>query len=321
MNQKEQVETILQHYYHRQGKTVRKQTIIVYTNKLTRLYKLYGESDITKNIFKNPEKFIKFLELEFQKQNSRALYLSSSLVWMQAITVNDKLVKKYRKYLYDLSDKRKITQKSKMFNKLKIEKIDIDILRADFEIKILDINFKNIKFEDRVLLQDYLIFLFYSGIYTPPPRNDIFKILVLDVVDDKLTSNNFNYISLEKKMIIYKDYKAVKAHGVLHVDIPEEFFNIILKYKDIISTDNFLFKNLKTGKLYSKNTFGKKIKSVYNGKATINDLRHLYLTTKYAKIKEFMLELYKDTRSMGSSNTTALSYYIHSTVKEIESKS
>ena len=321
MNQKERVETILQHYYHRQGKTVRKQTIIVYTNKLTRLYKLYGESDITKNIFKNPEKFIKFLELEFQKQNSRALYLSSSLVWMQAITVNDKLVKKYRKYLYDLSDKRKITQKSKMFNKLKIEKIDIDILRADFEIKILDINFKNIKFEDRVLLQDYLIFLFYSGIYTPPPRNDIFKILVLDVVDDKLTSNNFNYISLEKKMIIYKDYKAVKAHGVLHVDIPEEFFNIILKYKDIISTDNFLFKNLKTGKLYSKNTFGKKIKSVYNGKATINDLRHLYLTTKYAKIKEFMLELYKDTRSMGSSNTTALSYYIHSTVKEIESKS
>ena len=321
MNQKEQVEKILQHYYHRQGKTVRKQTIIVYTNKLTRLYKLYGESDITKNIFKNPEKFIKFLELEFQKQNSRALYLSSSLVWMQAITVNDKLVKKYRKYLYDLSDKRKITQKSKMFNKLKIEKIDIDILRADFEIKILDINFKNIKFEDRVLLQDYLIFLFYSGIYTPPPRNDIFKILVLDTVDDKLTSNNFNYISLEKKMIIYKDYKAVKAHGVLHVDIPEEFFNIILKYKDIISTDNFLFKNLKTGKLYSKNTFGKKIKSVYNGKATINDLRHLYLTTKYAKIKEFMLELYKDTRSMGSSNTTALSYYIHSTVKEIESKS
>jgi len=321
MNQKEQVETILQHYYHRQGKTVRKQTIIVYTNKLTRLYKLYGESDITKNIFKNPEKFIKFLELEFQKQNSRALYLSSSLVWMQAITVNDKLVKKYRKYLYDLSDKRKITQKSKMFNKLKIEKIDIDILRADFEIKILDINFKNIKFEDRVLLQDYLIFLFYSGIYTPPPRNDIFKILVLDTVDDKLTSNNFNYISLEKKMIIYKDYKAVKAHGVLHVDIPEEFFNIILKYKDIISTDNFLFKNLKTGKLYSKNTFGKKIKSVYNGKATINDLRHLYLTTKYAKLKKYMLELYKDTRSMGSSNTTALSYYIHSTVKEIESKS
>ena len=321
MNQKEQVETILQHYYHRQGKTVRKQTIIVYTNKLTRLYKLYGESDITKNIFKNPEKFIKFLELEFQKQNSRALYLSSSLVWMQAITVNDKLVKKYRKYLYDLSDKRKITQKSKMFNKLKIEKIDIDILRADFEIKILDINFKNIKFEDRVLLQDYLIFLFYSGIYTPPPRNDIFKILVLDTVDDKLTSNNFNYICLEKKMIIYKDYKAVKAHGVLHVDIPEEFFNIILKYKDIISTDNFLFKNLKTGKLYSKNTFGKKIKSVYNGKATINDLRHLYLTTKYAKLKKYMLELYKDTRSMGSSNTTALSYYIHSTVKEIESKS
>ena len=321
MNQKEQVETILQHYYHRQGKTVRKQTIIVYTNKLTRLYKLYGESDITKNIFKNPEKFIKFLELEFQKQNSRALYLSSCLVWMQAITVNDKLVKKYRKYLYDLSDKRKITQKSKMFNKLKIEKIDIDILRADFEIKILDINFKNIKFEDRVLLQDYLIFLFYSGIYTPPPRNDIFKILVLDTVDDKLTSNNFNYISLEKKMIIYKDYKAVKAHGVLHVDIPEEFFNIILKYKDIISTDNFLFKNLKTGKLYSKNTFGKKIKSVYNGKATINDLRHLYLTTKYAKLKKYMLELYKDTRSMGSSNTTALSYYIHSTVKEIESKS
>ena len=315
----ELVETILRYYYHRQGKTIRPQSMIVYSNKILRIYKLLNISNITKNIFYNFNFVKNYLENEYSNLNSRIVYLNSCLVWMQAITTNKKVVKKYREYLYDLTNENKKTQRDKMTKRLSLSQDDIQILQTNYENNISKINFEKINMKDKYLIQDYLIFLFYSGLFIPPPRNDIFKILVLESADALKISNNFNYICLKKQCIIFKDYKAVGAHGTLYVSIPPKFYEIILKYKDIVSTDNFLFKNIKTAKLFNKNTFGKKIKRCFNNKATINDLRHHYLTCKYSKLKAIMVELFEDTRCMGSSSKTALTHYIHATLKDIES--
>lgn len=330
ISNKDRLFEILRQYYHRINKTVTKQTMTVYQNKILKIYMLLDIDDITTTEqFLDIEKISLLLEINFKNLNSRCTYLSSLLVWLHANQVHKDFIKKYQNLLFDLTKEKQDSQREKMkINKLTISKFKILLIKKEFENKILNIfnNFEPLPFglnrivkrKGKIFLQNYLLFLFYSGLYIPPCRNNLNNLLILNEAKDEITSEHFNYICCKKKEIIYKDFKTSKTHGVIHVKIPNEFFEIIMKIKPFICIDNFPFKNLKNGKCYNSNAFGKRIKTIFNGEATINDLRHLYLTSKYAKLKELLKELVIDTRAMGNSSSVALDFYVHDTLKSIK---
>ena len=330
ISNKDRLFTILSSYYHRVNKTVTKQTMTVYQNKILKIYMLLDIDDITiTSCFMDIEKVKILLEINFKNLNSRTTYLASLLVWLHANQVHKDFIKKYQTLLFDLTKEKQESQRAKMkINKLTITKNKILIMKQGFDNKILN-KFNNfeplpfglsrlVKRKEKIFLQNYLLFLFYSGLYIPPCRNNLNNLLILDEAKDNITSEHFNYICCKQKEIIYKDFKTSKTHGIIHVKLPDEFFEIIIKIKPFICIDNFPFKNLNNGKCYNSNAFGKKIKTIYNGEATINDLRHLYLTLKYAKLKELLKELIIDTRAMGNSSSVAFSHYIHDSINEIQ---
>jgi hypothetical protein len=293
----------------------------VYVTKISRILKLINKEPRDTSFFKDYIQTIKFLENQYENINSRSLYLSSLLIWFQANKFNKKLIKRYRSYLLSICNENKKIQEDKMLVKMDFTRRDIETLRDEYECEIQKINYQppyNIKTKDKKLLQNYLLFLFYSGIYTPPPRNNLWNILVLEDVDVKKVSKNFNYICKKSKCLVYTNFKTRKSKGVVRVKIPEEFYEIIISVVDMVCIDNFLFKNIDTGKVFHSNSFTTKVKRAFKGKATINTLRHLYLTTRHTEIKEHLRALKKDTEGMMSSSGTALKFYIHEILDEIE---
>jgi small nuclear ribonucleoprotein (snRNP)-like protein len=311
---------ILRYHYHRQNKAVRPQTINVYTNKILRLSKLLKNDIIFITPYLDTKYIINFLENNFKNINSRNLYLSTILIWLQSHQCPEGILSKYREYLFTISKKNKNIQKNKMSKELDFTLRDVYNIREEYETKINHIDFEHVRHKDKKLLQDYLLFLFYSGLYTPPPRNNLWNLIVLQFVNEKIICKHFNYICTDTKEIIYTDFKTKKSHGVVRVPIPDEFFKIIMKYEKYISINNFLFKNLDSGSTYHKQSFLLKIKRVFNGKATINTLRHLYLTRRYSELKDILRRLKHDTEGMMSSPGTALKFYIHSVMDELEIK-
>jgi len=320
MNNKELINEFLNYYYFRNNKNISKQSLRVYSNKIKKIYELLNIFEVrTTNIFLDFKKMKLFLENNFENINSRSTYLSAMIIWMKANQIHADFVKPYQEYLFELSNKKKNIQKIKMEKENKISKDEIGRIRYDFLHKISYIDFEKIKMKDKKILQNYLLFLFYSGIYIAPCRNNLNSLLVLDEFDES-ASKEFNFICLKTKQIIYRKFKTNKTHGDIKVKIPEEFMELILLIKDDIMIDNFLFKNLNTKKCIKNGPFGKKIQRIFNG-ASINDLRHLYLTEKYSVLKPLIKELVEDTRCMGNSVNVALTHYIHDTIKEIETQS
>jgi hypothetical protein len=318
--QKEYIFQLLRAYYHREGKNVRPQTIIVYQNKITRIYKLLNIEDIKQtNFLQDFEKMKKFLEENYKNTKSRGVYLASLVIWMRANQFSKEIIDKYSLYLTQLELENEKKQEKKIKKQLKITLREVKNINKKYENDIKKINFEELTMKDRQLLQNYILFLFYSGIYDfPPPRNNLWNLYVVNESPKKF-SKNYTYLDLEyTPKMIYTDFKTIKTHGIVIVGVPSKLINIVKKYKDYITLDGFLFKNLNTNKFYPKNSFLRKIKESFEGKATINDLRHLYLTTRFKHLKPILKQLIRTTNDMMNTDTTALKYYIHEQIREIE---
>jgi hypothetical protein len=317
---KEYIFQLLRAYYHRIGKTVRPQTITVYQNKITRIYKLLNIENIKElNFLQDFEKMKNFLEENFKNPKSRGVYLSSLIMWIRSNQFPKEIIDKYSLYLTKLEYENEKKQQKKIQKQLKLSQKEVKKINKRYEGEIKKINFESLTLKDRRKLQNYLLFLFYSGIYEfPPPRNNFWNLLIVDKSPAQY-SNKYTYLDIEySPKMIYTDFKTIKTHGIVIVKFPSQLLSKVKKYMNYITDDGFIFKNLNTNKFYSKNVFLKKIKDSYEGKGTINDLRHLYLTTRFKHLKPILKKLIETTNDMMNTDTTALKYYIHEQIREIE---
>lgn len=162
---------------------------------------------------------------------------------------------------------------------------------------------KYINNDDLQKLQEYILVCLLGGFYIVPRR-------ALDYTEMKIRGDidkeKENYI--EKNKLVFNRFKTAKFYGTQAIDMPIQLKNIINKYISVIPdhTEYLLF-NVNGGKLNSV-SLNQRLNKIFNGKISINALRHAYLTDKYAPLMKEQKKMDADLSAMGSSEAQAKTY-------------
>jgi hypothetical protein len=276
-----------------------KSSVKTYTSILMNLYSsVYGDNEITLKNFNNTNKIIKYLD--DKEPNVRKTILSSLFVLTDNPIYKDHMLKDIEKY----NDEIKLQQKTstQKENWLESEKLNEKINSYE---KLSKMAYKHIMNDDKKnvfyqTIQDYIILCLLGGKYIPPRRaKDYteFKIKNISVNDDNYIKGNNLY---------FNKYKGSESKGTQILNIPIGLKKILTKWIKINPTEYLLFDS-KFNKL-SNITLNQRLNKIFNGKISINALRHTYLTDKHKDTLKDMDKLDEDLKKMGSSMLQAKTY-------------
>lgn len=160
---------------------------------------------------------------------------------------------------------------------------------------------KNYTPNDLQQIQQYIILSLLGGIYCPPRRSK-------DFCDFKIKNINKSQDNfLDKNKMYFNSYKTAKTYGQQTLDIPKELKSILTKWIKINPTDYLLF-DTNLGKLSSVK-LNQRLNKIFGGKKiSTNQMRHTYLTDKFAKTSEENKQLAKTMEQMGSSQNMSTNY-------------
>jgi hypothetical protein len=133
--------------------------------------------------------------------------------------------------------------------------------------------------------------IYWSDLF-PPRRSK-------DLVHWKIKSiDNFKDNYFDKSSIHYNSYKTAKCYGEQIVQIPTDLKNIINKWNRINPNDYLLFDTNMNPLISVK--LNQRLNKLFDGKKVgVNQLRHTYLTDKYANTMEQKKKIDKDTLRNG----------------------
>jgi len=267
-----------------------------YTSILKSLHKKIWGGEIKVKDFDDSKKVLEFLkELE---PNKRKTLLSALVV----ITDDSE----YRKLMMsDVSDYNKQIGKQEKTENQKANWVDTD------EVKVIYDNLKRnadllYKKKDHTAnelqqIQNFIILALMSGVFIPPRRSlDYCEFKIRNVDKEK---DNF----LDKNKLIFNRYKTFSTYGQQSVDIPVQLRNILTKWSKI-NPSEYLLVDTNGNKLNSVK-LNQRFNSIFGGrKIATNQLRHTFLTGKYAETSKKQKELEEDMAEMGSSTNVAKTY-------------
>jgi hypothetical protein len=271
-------------------------SITTYNSILTSLYKkVFDKKEIDVKDFSNTEKIIHFLK--DLPANKRKTILSALVV------ITDE--KKYREMM--MEDVKEYNDSIKLQEKTETQKENwvtggelgalYDALKHNADLLYKK---KVLTPADLQEIQNYIIISLYCGKFIPPRRAvdyTAFKISNIKPDED-------NY--MEKNQFIFNKFKTSKCYGKQTVDIDAPLKKIMKKWIGVNPTDWLLF-DVNNNPLSSVK-LNQRLNKLFGKKASINALRHTYLTDKYAKTSEENKALSKDMTEMGSSKNMADTY-------------
>lgn len=160
---------------------------------------------------------------------------------------------------------------------------------------------KYINNDDLQKLQDYILVCLLGGFYIVPRR-------ALDYTEMKIRNVGADDNKIEKAKLIFHKFKTAKFYGKQEIDMPIQLKNILTKYISVIpeQTEYLLF-NVNGAKLNSV-SLNQRLNKIFNGKISINALRHAYLTDKYASTMKEQKKMDEELAEMGSSSAQAKTY-------------
>ena len=168
---------------------------------------------------------------------------------------------------------------------------------------------QQINFEKKLNQKEYLTILknFILSLYLnlAPRRSSDYTLMKIGPDEDE----SYNYLNLDKKELIFNQYKTKKTYGKQIIDISNnkellEDLNLYLKYR---KSDNDFLLIKSNGKPFNQtNDMTKTLNQIFGKKISTQMLRNIYLTSKYGSVKN---DLKQDTTEMGTSMKTALNIY------------
>jgi hypothetical protein len=161
---------------------------------------------------------------------------------------------------------------------------------------------KYINDSDIQRLQDYILVCLLGGQYIVPRRS-------LDYTEFKIRNVNKevdNY--MDKSKFYFNKYKTARYYGCQNLEVPIQLKNILLKYIAVIPDKiDYLLFGLNGNKLTAV-SLNQKLNRLFDGKISINALRHAYLTDKYADVMKKTKKMNAELTQMGSSEQQAKTY-------------
>jgi hypothetical protein len=161
---------------------------------------------------------------------------------------------------------------------------------------------KYINNDDLQKLQDYILVCLLGGFYIVPRR-------ALDYTEMKIRNINKEVDNhIDKNKLVFHKFKTAKFYGKQEIEMPVQLKNILNKYISVIpeQTEYLLF-NVNGAKLNSV-SLNQRLNKIFNGKISINALRHAYLTDKYASTMKETKKMNEELSEMGSSSAQAKTY-------------
>lgn len=161
---------------------------------------------------------------------------------------------------------------------------------------------KDLSMGDLQDIQDFIIICLLGGLFIPPRRS-------LDYVNFKIKNinvDNDNY--LVKNEMVFNRYKTDKFYDQQRVEIPKQLKTILTKWIKNNKTDYLLFDS--NGNQMSSVKMSQHLNKIFGKNASVNILRHTYLTDKFSNHLNNKKELEEICEDMGTSVATAEQIYI-----------
>lgn len=268
-----------------------------YTSILKSLYgKVFGDEKINVKRFDETDKVISYLkDLE---PNRRKTILSALVVITNKSAYRDLMMDDIQKYKTEINKQEKTDEQKENW-------VDGDELNRTFDAykKETDLLYKktNLKATDLQEIQNYVILCLLSGKFIPPRRSmDYVNMRIKGDID--VEKDNF----IDKNKFVFNSYKTAKTYGKQVITVPKPLMAILKKWVAVNPTDYLLFDT--NGNKLTNVKLNQRLNKIFGKKASINQLRHTYLTDKYKPLMEEQKKMADDFKDMGSSQAQATTY-------------
>jgi hypothetical protein len=274
-------------------------SLTTYSSILRNLYKkVFNDEQIKLSNFNKTKQIIEYIkDVPFNKRKS----ILSSLVVLTDLDEYRKLmledINKYNSFIK--TQEKTETQQNNWIEKEQIEDV---FNRLEKDAKQL-YKKQQLSMNDLQNIQDYIIVALLSGLFIPPRR-------LLDFTEfrtkniDKIDKDKHNYYN--RGSIYFNDYKTAKHYGEQSIKIPKELQSILTKWIKINPNEYLLF-DTNNNKLNSVK-LNQRLNKIFNGKVSVNNLRHSYLTDKFGDTIEKNKEIANTMEKMGSSSSQLQGY-------------
>ena len=287
----------VKHYISKKRPSLSKSSLTTYSSILRNLYKrVFKDEDYKLDKFENTKPVLAYLS--DIPPNRRKTILSALVIITDKKEYRDLMLSDVRDYNKDINKQEKTpAQEASWVSKADITRIYKELKQnADLIYKK-----KNKTTADLQQIQNFIIMAVLGSVFIPPRRSK-------DYVDFKIKgvhNDNDNYMI--KNKFVFNSYKTARTYGQQEVTIPVQLRNIIKKWGTLNPTDYLLF-DTNMNQL-SAVKLNQRLNKIFGGKKVgVNQLRHTYLTDKYADTIEQKKKVKKDMEEMGSSSSMLNTY-------------
>ena len=300
----------LKEFIAKKRDSLSKSSVNTYSSILRSLHKqIWDTADVDPSKFDSTKTVIK--HLEDMPSNKRKTILSALTVISGKKEYRDLMMNDIGEYRREIEKQEKTPAQEKSW----VTQDEILAKYKDLERAAAPLLKKgSLTNPEKQKVQDYVILALLSGIHISPRRSK-------DYVDFKLrnASDDDNYISDNKKQLVFNSYKTSKSYGKQTVPLPTKLRNILNKWAAVNDSDYLLIDSkgqpLGNGNRESQSgsvKLNQRLEKLFNKKVGVNGLRHSYLTEKYQDTEEekkIKREKEKTMKEMGSS-TAMLNTYV-----------
>lgn len=244
--------------------------------------------------------------LEKKPYSTRKTYLAALICVAPEVTTYKEVM------MGDIKSYNDETKKSELTDKLEnsaISQEEIDSIVADLKQNAKGLyKKKHLRVPDLMELQNYVLLSLYYGHIVPRRATDYVAMLYQNYNPEK-----DNYIDFDNDKLVFNQYKTAQKMGETlkgrqELQMPSSLKKILKKWIEVIpkEVDNLFFNsNLEP---LSNVSLNQRLNAIFQKKASVNALRHFYLTSKYKTLMEQTQKMGDDMNDMGSSIAQANNY-------------
>lgn len=275
-------------------------SIKTYTSIVSNLYKYMKKTQdvdgCVEYFSKHPKDVLKYLE---DKDGSKRKTMLASLV---VLTEKHPAVELYRKQMLDdahkHNDKEKDQEKSESQKENWISQEELKEIYAELDKDNRPLLSKaSLKPNEFQRLQNFVILSLY--VLQPPRRLQDYTEMKIKGELDK-TKDNY----IDKSKFVFNKYKTAKAHGQETIPINPKLKFILDKWKKVNPHDWLLVGM--TDKKFSSSQLQQRLNGILGKKASVNILRHSFLSDKYKDIN--IRDMEETAKALGHSVAQQMLY-------------
>lgn len=270
---------------------ISKSSVTTYLSILKNLYiNVFKDDKFDLDNFDKADKILS--SLKDLEPNKRKTVLAALVVITDNKKYRDQMLKDIEEYKSNESKQLKSDKQTDSW--LETSEIDDIFTTMDKVVKHL-YKKRDLSMIDLQEIQNYIILCVLSGKFIPPRRSkDYVDFKIKDIDQEK-----DNYI--EKKNMIFNSYKTSKTYQRQEIAIPKELMTILNKWIKVNPTDYLFFDS--NGKKLTNVKLTQRLNKIFGKKASVNQLRHTYLSNKYQDTIKLNKEMEDDMKAMGSSRS------------------